>query len=185
LDNRDSDYSGIWGKSFNVFILFLTNFRTTLEKSIAIFGILIGVVGFYFVISSINSVISERLHKNATFTNHINSLMKLKKKKGISEELYRVAISSIFRKDYKRNINNFNDMLNKFPKSLKKELKYKMNIHIFKNFKFVQKLSKKIVNTLGKHIKKIHIKKGNINQETSFIIEIIPQKMFILWIRDL
>ena len=154
-----------------------------MERVIAIFGMIFGVIGFSFIIGSITNVISETHIKNATFTKYMKSLRKLKIKKVISYKLHQKVLKSLLRRDYINKISNTNEMLGKFPKYLKKELKYQMNKHKLKHFHFIHKFSKSIINSIGPFFKKTQFYKGNYNKETLYIGKMILRIKCIFWIK--
>lgn len=125
---------------------------------------MVGVVGFYFVIGAITSIISNSIAKHTAFNNHINSLRKLKKKHGISENLYCIALQSILRKDYKRKRENFADFIAKFPKTLKTELKHQMYRSIFRRIGLAAKLSAKNLIAVGDCIRQVRVRKSSLTR---------------------
>lgn len=129
---------------------------------------LIGVVGFYFIIGGITSIISHSLKKKAMFSIYIDNLLKIKKKYKISNNLYNVALGSIFRKDYKSKRENFDDFFSKFPKKLRTKLKYNMYKNMLKNFEFTKIISPKNLIMIGEKMRRIYIRKSKPDKTSLF-----------------
>ena len=124
---------------------------------------IIGVIGFYFVVSNINSIISSSIRINMAFTAKITQLSKLNKKYKLDPELFKMVRSSLINEDYKRDISNFKPMFKKFPKYLRKELKYEMYKKVFGNFRILLGLQKKVLNSIGDHVTPLNFQESNIN----------------------
>ena len=132
-----------------------SNFRTTLERVIVIFAIIIGVIGFYFVVSNINSIISNSIKKNKNFSICMTKLEKLKKKYNIDEKIYKLAKRALIKEDFKKEVFDFVPMMISFPKSLKKKLKYDMYINMFGGFRFLKDLPMETVISIGNKMKEV------------------------------
>lgn len=133
---------------------------TTLEKSIAIFAMIIGVIGFYYVVSNINSIISSSIRINMAFSSKIMLLDKLNKKYKLDPVFFKMVRRSLIQEDYKRDISNFKPMFQKFPKYLRRDLKYEMYKKVFGKFKILLGLGKKVLNTIGDHVKNLHFQES-------------------------
>ena len=137
-----------------------SNIRTTLERVIVIFAIIIGVIGFYFVVSNINSIISNSIKKNKNFTICMTKLEKLKKKYDIDEKIYKLAKRALIKEDFKKEVFDFIPMMVSFPKSLKKKLKYDMYINMFGGFRFLKDLPMETVISIGNKMKEVVYQKS-------------------------
>ena len=90
-----------------------------------------------------------------------NTLLdKLNKKYKLDPIFFKMVRKSLIQEDYKRDISNFKPMFKKFPKYLRRELKYQMYLTVFGNFKILLGLEKKILNTIGDHIKSLHFQES-------------------------
>lgn len=123
---------------------------------------IIGVIGFYFVVSAITSYISDSINKTSNFAIRIENLRKLRKKYRLSDDLYRIGMASLIKNDISKDRSNFTEMLGKFPKTLKRELKYQMYSSLLKNFPVFKNLRMKMLNTIGDHLKKVQIKESRV-----------------------
>lgn len=121
---------------------------------------IIGVIGFYFVVSNINSIISNTIKKNKNFTICMTKLEKLKKKYKIGDEIYRLAKRAIIKEEHKHEILNYIPLIKTFPKSLKKKLKYEMYINILGGFRFLKDLGMPAVISIGNKIKEVNYEKS-------------------------
>jgi hypothetical protein len=122
---------------------------------------IIGVIGFYFIISAINSYISESIKNKSDLSLNISKLYELKKEYQLSENSFQIVQNSLFQNDVVKDKWNFTEMLNQFPKSLKEELKYKMHMSLLDNFEFIKDLKWKLVIELGESFKIIKYKESN------------------------
>jgi hypothetical protein len=135
-----------------------------MERLIAIFGMIIGVIGFYFVVSNINSIISNSIKRNMNFTSKITLLSNLRDKYKLKPKFYKMVRESLINEDYKEDITNFTPMLNKFPRYLQRELKYNMYLKIFGNFNLLRRLEKNILNAIGDKVKQVHFQESKHNK---------------------
>lgn len=129
---------------------------------------IIGVIGFYFVVSNINSIISNTIKINMSFTSKISLLNKLKNKYNLDIRFYKMIRSSLIKEDYKRDVENFKPMFQKFPEYLRKELKYQMYLKVFGNFKVLLKLDKNVLNKIGDCSIKLQFQESGTDQTKSF-----------------
>jgi hypothetical protein len=121
---------------------------------------IIGVIGFYFIISALNAYISDSMNKRAELSMKIYNLKELKQKYRLSDDTYQIGINSLAQNDIAKDKSNFTMMLEKFPKSLKRELKYQMYLSILKNFEFIKTLKMKLVIAIGESLQKVRIKES-------------------------
>lgn len=128
----------------------------------------IGVTGFYFIIGGITSVISHAAKKKAIFRNHIHSLLRIKKKYKLGDDLYQIALGLIYKKDYKNQKEKYTELINKFPRKLKTELKFSMYTSILSNFRFTKHTPPANLIMIGESIKRVHVRKSRPDKTSSF-----------------
>jgi hypothetical protein len=116
---------------------------------------LTGVMGFYFVLSNINAVVSSTVRKDIEFAARLSMLEQIKKKYVLNEKVYKEAKISLYEDEFKPIQVNLTPFFSKFPISLRENLKYHMNIKKLRFFKMFEGLDRKVINSLGKHIKTI------------------------------
>lgn len=110
-----------------------------MERLITILAMLLGVVSFTFVVSNINSIISQNKKKVKMNSKNLIHLEKIQKKYHISEELVSMAKKEINGTTYAQNQESFMEMIAKFPKGLQNDLHVNMyrkkleSINMFKN----------------------------------------------------
>lgn len=137
---------------------------------------IIGVIGFYFVVSNINSIISNTIKINMNFTAKISLLDKLQAKYKLNQRFYRMIRKSLIKEDYKRDVESFKPMFRKFPKYLRRELKYQMYLKVFGNFKILLKLDKNVLNKIGDCSAKLHFQKSGPDQIKPFTRRTTPPR---------
>lgn len=125
---------------------------------------IIGVIGFYFVVSNINSIISNSIKMNMKFTSKITLLTQLRDKYKLKPRFFKMVRESLIKEDYKEDIQNFQSMFLKFPKYLRRELKYKMYLKVFGNFSLLRRLEKNILNAIGDKVKQVHFHESRPDQ---------------------
>ena len=128
---------------------------TTLERVIVILAMISGVMGFYFVLSNINTVVSSTVRKDIEFAARLSMLEKIKKKYSISAKLYKEAKVSLYEDEYKPIEVNLKPFFIKFHITLRENLKYFMNLKKLNSFRMFDNLDRSIVNSLGKCIKSV------------------------------
>jgi hypothetical protein len=124
---------------------------------------IIGVIGFYFVVSNINSIISNSIKNNMNFTAKITQLDKIRTRYKLNPNFFKMVRQSLIKKDYIQDIDNFKPMFNKFPNYLREELKYKMYLKMFGNFRILLRLEKHVLNKIGDCVKKVHFHESTFN----------------------
>ena len=90
------------------------------------------------------------------FTAKITLLDRLRNKYQFNPRFFKMVRHSLIKEDYILDLDNFKPMFNKFPKYLRKELKYKMYLKMFGNFRILLQLEKNALNKIGDCVKKSH-----------------------------
>lgn len=116
--------------------------------------IIIGVNMFYFLVSSINTNISNKANKEKTKDKKLNLLYTHMKKFKIPIDIIKKAKKAIISgKETNYNINKFPE---NFKKSIKIELEFYRYIPLLKEFNIFRFLRKDILATLGKNLTEIN-----------------------------
>jgi hypothetical protein len=144
-------------------LLLLIILSSTLERSIAIFGMIIGVTSFYFVISDINTIISNSVEKGMKFSFCMAKLEKIQKKYLLSNSVYKKARMSIFNSKPSTDASWKKWFLDQFPMYLQNELKYHIYSKMFSCFEWTSKLTSKTLNLLGDSIREVEFEESKIN----------------------
>ena len=125
---------------------------------------LIGVVDFYFVLSNINSIISSTIKKDIEFAAKQTMLEKIQKKYMMDPKIYKNAKISLYEEEYRRDTFDLSPFFEKFPKSLREDLKFHVYSKLLFNFPFFRNLESEIINTIGDYLKESTFNKSkNIN----------------------
>ena len=107
--------------------IIIINKSTTVERIIAIFGMIFGVISFTFVVSHINSFLTKKTYSQIRRERKFIFLEKLNRRYKFSNVLYKMALSQIKHKREKDNtIENMDCFLKLFPKNLKNDLEIYM-----------------------------------------------------------
>ena len=109
-----------------------------------------GVITFYYMISSINSLITNDIMKGKSENKNLSTLFKIMTEYKLPTDLVKKAKASIFIKD--KNKYNLKDFNNNFKKALRIELSYFIHYPILKNFSFMNCLRKNILTSVGKQL---------------------------------
>lgn len=122
------------------------------------FAMVIGVVGFYFVVSDINTIITNSILKNSKLTKKYTLLLKIQEQYEIDKYYIEKAQKALLKKkEIEKDFLEWKDFINYFPEIYSKYLKYEIYISKFKNFKNISKMKKRELNILGDKITEIHI----------------------------
>ena len=117
----------------------MINESTTVERVIAIFGMIFGVISFTFVVSHINSFLTKKTYTQIRRERKFIFLEKLNRRYKFSDVLYKMALSQIKHNKEKDNtIENMECFLKLFPKNLKNDLEiymYESQVNTINMFK--------------------------------------------------
>lgn len=122
---------------------------------------IIGVIGFYFVVSNINSIISNSIKKQSLISLKKSFLYKINEKKKFKPKILEMISKQI--DDY----NEFHEwkevkkFLNVFPKVYKRDLKYAFYKNLLRDFQFLKSFNKKIINSVGDCMTELSFYKSN------------------------
>jgi hypothetical protein len=130
-----------------------------MERVIAIFSMIIGVTAFYFVVSDINTIISNSVAKEIQVSACMTKLDKIKKMYPISSDMYKAAKLSLFNKNGKQLINT-KGFLEHFPRSFGNELKFHMYSKKFELFKWTRDLPPIFLGRLGDVIREVELEES-------------------------
>lgn len=130
-----------------------------MERVIAIFSMIIGVIVFYFVVSDINTIISNSVAKEIQVSACMTKLEKIKKKYPISSNMYKAAKLSLFNKNL-NNLVNTKGFLGHFPRSFENELKYHMYSKKFELFNWTQNVPSNFLGRLGDEIREVELEES-------------------------
>jgi hypothetical protein len=122
---------------------------------------IVGVVGFYFLLSDINSIISNTIKKEIQFSAKLSMLEKVNENYQLTEETYKEAKQSLFElsENDKFNLDSFYDQ---FPLVLKEKLKYRVYSNMLEQFSIFHKLKPEQINTIGDSLQNETFEKGKI-----------------------
>jgi hypothetical protein len=121
---------------------------------------LIGVVDFYFVLSNINSIISSTLKMDIEFASKLSMLEKIQKKYTLLPKTYKNAKVCLYEEEYRRDSFDLIPFFEKFPKSLRGDLKFHVYSKLLHNFPFFENLASEIINSIGDCLKESSFKKS-------------------------
>ena len=142
---------------------------------------IIGVMGFYFVLSNINSVVSSTVRMDIEFAARLSMLEKIKKKYQLSLPVYKETKRSLFEDEFKSMDFNLNNFFKKFPISLREDLKYHLNVKKLAQFNLFYGLDRSTLNTLGDSLKLLRFEPSkSFNTKTlSYMSMITPPRTYI------
>lgn len=131
---------------------------------------IIGVIGFYFVISNINSITSNSINQQRLISLQKSFLYKIHEEKKLKPQIFKIINKQIENAhDFKKR-RTVTEFLNIFPKVLKRELKYTFyKNYLFGNFQFLKNFEKKIINSIGDHMIQVNFTKCNSNLRSNNI----------------
>ena len=137
---------------------------TTLERLISILGMLFGVISFTFVVSNINSILSEQYQKRNALEKNIMSLETLQKKYNFSEDLFHLSRKQIKMKMTSNTfIDDMESFLKVFPKNLKNDLQISMYGERLGQIDIFHGLNEETIISIGRKLTKIIYLKGTLS----------------------
>ena len=125
---------------------------------------IIGVVSFYFVVSDINTIISNSVAKGIKVSSCMVKLEKIKELYPVSQKVYSQAKKSLFGKqplDLARDRRRF---LDHFPKSFQNDLKFHIYSKQFKDFPWVPQLGLSVLGMLGDAVREVDFEESKRDQ---------------------
>ena len=134
-----------------------------MERVIAIFAMIMGVISFTFVVSNINSIISQQKKKQAHQQKNLMYLNRIHEKHGLSKELIKTTKNIIFKNIQVCRIENVDDFFKVYPKSIKTELQLSMYKENMSQIEFFQDLPDEIMITIGRALKPISFTPSTIS----------------------
>ena len=120
---------------------------------------IIGVVGFYFLLSDINSIISNTIHKEIQFSARLAMLERVNNSYKLTEKTYKEAKQSLFEVE-KRVKFDLEVFYNQFPVILKEKLKYHVYSSMLNRFPIFHKLKPEQINHIGDSLQSETFEKG-------------------------
>lgn len=141
-------------------LLFHIKNSTTLERVLVTFGIIMGVIGFYFVLSDINSVISTALKEDMNFSSRVTMLEKIQEKYQMNNKVYFKAKRTLFQEENQKGDIELRPFFQQFPRSLRQDLKYSVYSKNFELFAFTKYTEPLILNEIGDCMKRQTFRAG-------------------------
>lgn len=126
----------------------------------AIFIMLVGVNMFYFLVSNINSIISESIAEERLLNHKYNLLFKLMSKYQISGDLVKGAKNSIDNNSSDFKLKTFS---REFNDTIRRELDYSYFWPVLGKFSSLKYLRQDIFSTIGMNLKKVNYFKGRLS----------------------
>ena len=108
----------------------------------------IGVVGFYFLLSDINSIISNTVKKEILFSSKLAMLEKVHISYNLADKTYKEAKLSLYKQVDKENF-DLDGFYSQFPIFIREELKFHVYSIMLKPFLIFQKLKMDQINRIG------------------------------------
>ena len=106
-------------------------------------------MGFYFVLSDINAVVSDTVRKDIEFSARLSMLEKIQKKYLLTPQVYKMAKMSLFEDGFKTVNLNLKMFYTRYPSFLREDLKFRVNSIKLKQFTMFKNLDRSIVNSIG------------------------------------
>jgi len=142
----------------------------------------VGVVGFYFLLSDINAVISEALNKEARFSAKLSMLEKVNIRYKLSPDTYKEARASLFRLADRTKL----DLLffyGCFPTHIREELKHAQYSAELAQFPLFRKLKPEQLNRIGDALQLEVFEESRLDQTSSSSKRTSPRTRSICWPR--
>lgn len=116
-----------------------------------------GVMGFYFVLSNINAVLSSAIREDVQFAARLSMLERLHKKYTLDAPTYKRAKMSLYEQETNSARVNLEPFLSNFPSLLRGHLKFHWNAHKLSQFGLFSGLGRALVKTLGNTFQELRI----------------------------
>lgn len=140
-------------------------------------------MGFYFVLSNINAVVSSTIRKDVEFAARLSMLEKVKKKYGLVEKTYKGAKVSLYESERTDLDFDLQPFFRRFPSSLREDLKFHLNVRKLGSFDIFRNLERSVINTLGDCLKELRVPPSRPNQIRPCTLKTTPPKTYTLWSR--
>ena len=111
---------------------------------------MIGVMGFYFVLSDINAVVSDTVRKDIEFSARLSMLEKIQNKYKLTDDVYKQAKMSLYEDEFRIVNLDLKVFLPRLPSFLREDLKFQVNSVKLKEFVIFKNLDRPVLNQLGK-----------------------------------
>jgi hypothetical protein len=108
-----------------------------------------GVMGFYFVLSDINAVVSNAIRKDIEFSQRLSMLEKIQTKYQLTEEVYKDAKISLYEDEFRVQKLDLQPFFLRFPSSIREDLKFHVNSDKLKMFPIFSDLDRSDMNNLS------------------------------------
>lgn len=123
---------------------------------------ILGVISFTFVVSNINSIISQNRKKFVQQEKNLIFLDKMKSKYNLSNELITMARKEVKSRSKFQKIESISDFLRIYPKNLKNELQLCMYRNNLSEINFFSGLPDEIIISIGQALKPIMYTPSNL-----------------------
>lgn len=128
----------------------------------------VGVMGFYFVLSDINAVVSNAIRKDIEFSARLSMLEKIQIKYQLQPQIYKNAKMSLYEDEFRVDTLDFDFFYSKFPISLREDLKFHVNSQKLSQFCIFKDLDRKIMNRLSECLQEMEFEPSKPDQTKSF-----------------
>lgn len=125
---------------------------------------IIGVISFYFVISDINTIISNSVAKGMKLSSRLTKLEKIRQQYILSPQLCQKARVSIFQPRAFSEESSQDWFLAQFPKSLQNQLKFHIYSKLFSFFDWTLSLSPTTLSLLGDVVHQVQFEESGADQ---------------------
>jgi hypothetical protein len=122
----------------------------------------VGVVGFYFLLSDINAIISEAVNKEMQFSSKLSMLEKVNESYKLSQETYKEAKISLYQLADSSCV-DLPFFYRQFPLKIREELKYAVYNDMLVQFPLFHKLKMEQINRIGDALKFQVFEKSNLS----------------------
>ena len=129
--------------------------RTTMERLITIVVMLLGVVSFTFVVSNINSIISQNKKKVKLKSKNLICLENIQRDHKLSDHMISMIKKEIKRTQDIVSLEQFKEMILKFPKKMQDELFLGMFHKSLTSINMFKSLPNEVLILLGKSLKSV------------------------------
>jgi len=121
----------------------------------------VGVIFYSFTIGSLSSLLSEFDAKNSIFDQKLNTLIQVKKRYGVDENLY-LRIKKALKYGHLKTDQDKENFLSELPSNLRTELSFFMHKGIVSSIEFFKNRSERFIAFIGPLLKQIKIGKNEV-----------------------
>ena len=133
----------------------------TNERIMSIVLMFVGVIFYSFTIGSLSSLLSEFDAKNSIFDQKLNTLIQVKKRYGVDENLY-LRIKKALKYGHLKTDQDKENFLSELPSNLRTELSFFMHKGIVSSIEFFKNRSERFIAFIGPLLKQIKIGKNEV-----------------------